>query len=366
MHAHTHVFIVPHHYINNIKTTSANDVIIDADSLDWLNPPKLQAHTLHYIGNDAAIFTWVLALSAQCLRWQPTEALDVSAHGLPNIQLHLILRAPFQLSCRDQSFAAIYLKQGCDYFAPRFSSSLPPMVLSTDKHSGRLPPLPALASVTHLSINEPWLAGRPGFDCRYLATFSQLQHLSLHGHMLMLGSLSQLSHLTHLRLSSIPDLSHFNTLSDCHQLQELTLVGCETEGSKQLNLAAKKLPELMVYFNSSVDRAQWQQQGYDYSLSQNDALQTTSRPQQWLTQTMDLNLDLNDLLQNNNDLASSKPHEPSLFERMRTEPVSEFFGFASKNDTEANTVSSSEAQPSLFERMRTESVTEFFRSNKDK
>ena len=51
-------------------------------------------------------------------------------------------------------------------------------------------------------------------------------------------------------------------------------------------------------------------------------------------------------------------NNPTLFERMRTESVSEFFGLKSKAD-DANT---DEQEPSLFERMRTESVGDFFRN----
>ena len=45
---------------------------------------------------------------------------------------------------------------------------------------------------------------------------------------------------------------------------------------------------------------------------------------------------------------------------MRTESVSEFFGLKSKTD-EADT---DEQEPSLFERMRTESVGDFFRNKR--
>ena len=70
-------------------------------------------------------------------------------------------------------------------------------------------------------------------------------------------------------------------------------------------------------------------------------------------------VDLSDVAWNE-DASAADANNPTLFERMRTESVTEFFGFKSKHGDEK----SEEQEPSLLERMRTESVGDFFRNKR--
>ena len=231
------------------------------------------------------------------------------------------------------------------------------MVIKADARTGRIPPLPALYNATQLTVNHPWNAqsqtGDVAFDCRQLLPFSRLNHLKLNGNMQAWTALSQFP-LHSLTITNAPDLSDFPALTDITSLQELTVGGSETEGSKHINVLSKQKQDLVVFFQNTVDRLAWQQAGYVYQQIDSHPAQNDY---QLLAQSV-APIDLSDVAWD--EAEGTDANNPSLFERMRTESVSEFFGLKSKTD-EADT----EAQePSLFERMRTESVGDFFRNKR--
>ena len=117
------------------------------------------------------------------------------------------------------------------------------------------------------------------------------------------------------------------------------------------NYLSKQKQDLVVYFQHTVDRSAWQQAGYVYQPDKHAAQCDNPVWAQYMAP-----VDLSDVAWDEEE--NTEANNPTLFERMRTESVSEFFGLKSKAD-DANT---DEQEPSLFERMRTESVGDFFRN----
>ena len=117
------------------------------------------------------------------------------------------------------------------------------------------------------------------------------------------------------------------------------------------NYLSKQKQDLVVYFQHTVDRSAWQQAGYVYQPDKHTAQCDNPVWAQYMAP-----VDLSDVAWDEEE--NTDANNPTLFERMRTESVSEFFGLKSKAD-DANT---DEQEPSLFERMRTESVGDFFRN----
>ena len=166
--------------------------------------------------------------------------------------------------------------------------------------------------------------------------------------------------LQKLEIVNAPDLSDFPALTDIPSLQELSVAGCETEGSKHINLLSKHKSDLVVFFQNPVDKQVWQQAGYVYQQGDNPA---ANAEYQGLAQSV-APIDLSAVAWDEID-ADDADTGPSLFERMRTESVSEFFGLKSKSEDDTAATTDTDAQePSLFERMRTESVGDFFRKRK--
>ena len=172
--------------------------------------------------------------------------------------------------------------------------------------------------------------------------------------MQMWSALTQLP-LRKLEVFNAPNLSEFPLLTDMPNLQELTVAGSETEGSKHINYLSKQKQDLVVYFQDTIDRSVWQQAGYVYQLHDN---QTAQGENPVWAQSM-APVDLSDVAWDE-EASAADANNPTLFERMRTESVTEFFGFKSKHGDEK----SEEQEPSLLERMRTESVGDFFRNKR--
>lgn len=356
-------YVVPDSYAKNIKIDEKQDILIPEDASLWEQFRDLRPRFVHYVGSNPAIFEFVKQLQAVCLRWQPLTGMRVEVSGLKNIVLQLVLTEPLRMRCNDLSFREIHLSLGDDYFIPHFSHGLPHMVIKADARTGRIPPLPALYNATHLTVNHPWNAQSQSadvaFDCRQLLPFSHLQHLKLNGNMNMWSALCQFP-LQKLEIVNAPDLSDFPALTDIPSLQELSVAGCETEGSKHINLLSKHKSDLVVFFQNPVDKQVWQQAGYVYQQGDNP---TANAEYQGLAQSV-APIDLSAVAWDEID-ADDANSGPSLFERMRTESVSEFFGLKSKSEDDTAATTDTDAQePSLFERMRTESVGDFFRKRK--
>ena len=350
-------YIVPDSYAKNINIDEKQDLLLPEDANLWAQFEDLRPRFIHYVGDNPAIFDFIKRTQPVCLRWQPLSGLKVEVSGLNGIVLQLVLTQPLRMRCNDASFREIHLSLGDDFFIPHFSQGLPHMVIKADARTGRIPPLPALYNATHLTVNHPWNAQSQtsdvAFDCRQLLPFSRLNHLKLNGNMHAWSALTQFS-LQKLEITNAPDLSDFPALTDIASLQELTVGGSETEGSKHINVLSKHKHDLVVFFQNTVDRLTWQQAGYVYQQADSHPAQNDY---QLLAQSV-APIDLSDVAWDEAD--ETDANNPSLFERMRTESVSEFFGLKSKTD-EADT---DEQEPSLFERMRTESVGDFFRNKR--
>ena len=347
-------YVVPASYAKNIKIDTKQDIVLPEDANLWAEFHDLRPRLIHYVGNNPAIFDLVKHTQALCLRWQPQSSMSIEINGLNQLILQLVLTEPLRLRCNDHSFREIHLSLGEDFFMPHFAQGLPHMVIKADARTGRIPPLPALYGASHLSINHPWNAKSQAhdvaFDCRQLKPYAHLNHLKLNGNMQMWSALTQLP-LRKLEVFNAPNLSEFPLLTDLPNLQELTVAGSETEGSKHINYLSKQKQDLVVYFQYTVDRSAWQQTGYVYQPDKH----TTQFDNPVWAQYM-APVDLSDVAWDEEE--NTDANNPTLFERMRTESVSEFFGLKSKAD-DANT---DEQEPSLFERMRTESVGDFFRN----
>ena len=170
--------------------------------------------------------------------------------------------------------------------------------------------------------------------------------------MQMWSALTQLP-LHNLEIFNAPNLCGFPKLTDLPHLQELTVALSETEGSKHINVLSKQKQDLVVYFQNTVDQAAWQQAGYVYQQSDSPSQPSSPASLAHSVTTLDLSAAIW-------DEAPENTAGPSLFERMRTESVTEFFGFKSKSGDEIT----EEQEPSLLERMRTESVGDFFRNKR--
>ena len=349
-------YVVPASYAKNIKIDTKQDIVLPEDANLWAEFHDLRPRLIHYVGNNPAIFDFVKQTQALCLRWQPQSSMSIEINGLNQLILQLVLTEPLRLRCNDNSFGEIHLSLGEDFFMPHFAQGLPHMVIKADARTGRIPPLPALYGASHLSINHPWNAKSQAhdvaFDCRQLKPYAHLNHLKLNGNMQMWSALTQLP-LRKLEVFNAPNLSEFPLLTDLPNLQELTVAGSETEGSKHINYLSKQKQDLVVYFQHTVDRSAWQQAGYVYQPDKH----TTQFDNPVWAQYM-APVDLSDVAWDEEE--NTDANNPTLFERMRTESVSEFFGLKSKAD-DANT---DEQEPSLFERMRTESVGDFFRNKR--
>ena len=347
-------YVVPASYAKNIKIDTEQDIVLPEDANLWAEFHDLRPRLIHYVGNNPAIFDLVKHTQALCLRWQPQSSMSIEINGLNQLILQLVLTEPLRLRCNDNSFREIHLSLGEDFFMPHFAQGLPHMVIKADARTGRIPPLPALYGASHLSINHPWNAKSQAhdvaFDCRQLKPYAHLNHLKLNGNMQMWSALTQLP-LLKLEVFNAPNLSEFPLLTDLPNLQELTVAGSETEGSKHINYLSKQKQDLVVYFQDTVDRSAWQQAGYVYQPDKHTAQCDNPVWAQYMAP-----VDLSDVAWDEEEQADA--NNPTLFERMRTESVSEFFGLKSKAD-DANT---DEQEPSLFERMRTESVGDFFRN----
>ena len=347
-------YVVPASYAKNIKIDTKQDIVLPEDANLWAEFHDLRPRLIHYVGNNPAIFDLVKHTQALCLRWQPQSSMSIEINGLNQLILQLVLTEPLRLRCNDHSFREIHLSLGEDFFMPHFAQGLPHMVIKADARTGRIPPLPALYGASHLSINHPWNAKSQAhdvaFDCRQLKPYAHLNHLKLNGNMQMWSALTQLP-LRKLEVFNAPNLSEFPLLTDLPNLQELTVAGSETEGSKHINYLSKQKQDLVVYFQHTVDRSAWQQAGYVYQPDKHTAQCDNPVWAQYMAP-----VDLSDVAWDEEE--NTDANNPTLFERMRTESVSEFFGLKSKAD-DANT---DEQEPSLFERMRTESVGDFFRN----
>ena len=351
-------YVVPASYAKNIKIDTKQDIVLPEDANLWPQFHDLRPRFVHYVGNNPAIFDFVKQTQALCLRWQPQSSMNIEINGLNQLILQLVLTEPLRLRCNDDSFREIHLSLGEDFFMPHFGLGLPHMVIKADARTGRIPPLPALYGASHLSINHPWnaksQANDVAFDCRQLKPYAHLNHLKLNGNMQMWSALTQLP-LRKLEVFNAPNLSEFPLLTDMPNLQELTVAGSETEGSKHINYLSKQKQDLVVYFQDTVDSSTWQQAGYIYQQHDN---QTAPSVNPVWAQSM-APVDLSDVAWNE-DASAADANNPTLFERMRTESVTAFFGFKSKHGDEK----SEEQEPSLLERMRTESVGDFFRNKR--
>ena len=230
-------YVVPASYAKNIKIDTKQDIVLPEDANLWAEFHDLRPRLIHYVGNNPAIFDLVKHTQALCLRWQPQSSMSIEINGLNQLILQLVLTEPLRLRCNDNSFGEIHLSLGEDFFMPHFAQGLPHMVIKADARTGRIPPLPALYGASHLSINHPWNAKSQAhdvaFDCRQLKPYAHLNHLKLNGNMQMWSALTQLP-LRKLEVFNAPNLSEFPLLTDMPNLQELTVAGSETEGSKHI------------------------------------------------------------------------------------------------------------------------------------
>lgn len=369
------IYIVPSHYAEAIQIDETKDMLIVSDHPQWQNYLPLRANFIHYIGNDQGVFEFARKVGVLSVRWQPLVALDVEVSGLNHVILHLALLAPLTLRCDDASFSEIHLTHGSEWFKPIFNEhQLPLVVLKADKQNGRIPNLPNLYHIKELHIDIVWNRHQQvPFDCLQLLPFLSLETLIIKGPISMSKTLTQLP-LVELELHHVPDLRDFPALSLFSKLEELTLCACETLGSQDLQQQAKKLPDLMLYYMSTTDQAQWEQRGYVYDAQANAALAAAASKHHLGDSIVDIELDQLEAAESNISVQNNAPTSEteieveslndatkSLFERMRTESVADFFR---NNKKENNNIEPENNEPSLFERMRTESVTDFFRNNK--
>lgn len=365
------IYIVPSHYAEAIQIDETKDMLIVSDSPQWQNYLPLRANFIHYIGNDQGVFEFARKVNALSVRWQPLVALDLEVSGLNHVILHLALLAPLTLRCDDASFSEIHLTHGSEWFKPLFNEHhVPLMVLKADKKNGRIPNLPNLHHIKELHIDVAWSRRQQiPFDCLQLLPFLSLETLIIKGPISMSKTLTQLP-LVELELHHIPDLREFPALSAFAKLEELTLCACETLGSQDLQQQTKQLPDLMLYYMSTTDQAQWQQRGYVYDAQANAALTAAASQHHLGDNVISIELDQLQELENNVPMQNASmpaaeqmnDETKSLFERMRTESVADFF--RNNNKKENNSSESENNEPTLFERMRTESVTDFFRHQK--
>ncbi|UOO93171.1 hypothetical protein [Vitreoscilla stercoraria] len=364
------IYIVPSHYAEAIQIDETKDMLIVSDNPQWQNYLPLRANFIHYIGNDHGVFEFARKVGVLSVRWQPLVALDVEVSGLNHVILHLALLAPLTLRCDDASFSEIHLTHGSEWFKPLFNEhQLPLIVLKADKHNGRIPNLPNLYHIKELHIDIVWNRHQKiPFDCLQLLPFLSLETLIIKGPINMSKTLTQLP-LVELELHHVPDLREFPALNLFSKLEELTLCACETLGSQDLQQQAKALPDLMLYYMSTTDQSQWEQRGYIYDAQANAALAAAVSKHHLGDNIISIELDqLEEVASNttaqetsDTEMESINDATKSLFERMRTESVADFFR---NNKKENNITESNSNEPSLFERMRTESVTDFFRHNK--
>ncbi|GAB7038930.1 hypothetical protein JCM9533A_27800 [Catenuloplanes niger JCM 9533] len=214
-----------------------------------------------YEGDDTGWVAWSRNRPIEGFTWTPRTAHDLDAGDARVGDLAVTLRhAPLRLVLPPGRFAAAgdltlltpLLPAGADCPPLHFAPDTAP----TPAVPCALPPLPALAAATSVTVAVPPL--RQPFDCATLLQFPGVRHLVLSGSLTNVGALAALTGLTGLELRYVPDLSDLPPLDGWPGLTRLIVWNADDRAVRRLRAELRRSTREWAYFSVSKPRtAEW-------------------------------------------------------------------------------------------------------------
>jgi len=238
------------------------DILVDKDEpINWecFNDFSTPAsypwpRFLYYWGNDSGFNQWSEKRQIEDFTWCPLKPVSVDFSGAQIGRLTLVIKnhnINLQLGKGIETFIADGTMENITVGkAPNTSTLFLYPNTKNDSTMYQLPLFTAFEYITSLTLKVNPL-GQP-FDCERLLQFKALTNLSIGGNLTNLQCLKNFKNLTHLRISTAPNLENFPPLHSWEHLKSFFASDIEKTTGKLLRTELNKLKKESTLGYSSV------------------------------------------------------------------------------------------------------------------